>query len=126
MRSRSRAPTCRSASCPTRATRRCGWRLRAGRWWRSTPTASSRRGTRELGRGVTGVVCPARDPRLTRSVAIKAVSESFTRDPARLARFEREGRLLASLDHPTVAGIHGIEECDGRRYLVLEYVDGET
>jgi len=80
----------------------------------------------ELGRGGMGVVYLARDPRLDRDVAIKALPELFAQDPARLERFEREARSLAQLNHPNVAGIHGVEEHEGAKYLVLEYVEGET
>ncbi len=73
-----------------------------------------------------GVVYLARDPRLDRAVAIKVIPDAFASDPERLARFEREARLLAALHHPNVAGIYGIEEDAGRRFLVLEYVEGET
>ncbi len=79
-----------------------------------------------LGAGGMGEVYRARDPRLGRDVAIKALPAEFSRDPERLARFEREARLLASLSHPNIAGIHGLEEVDGARYLVLELVEGET
>jgi serine/threonine-protein kinase len=68
----------------------------------------------------------ATDPRLGRDVAIKALPPEFSRDPDRLTRFEREARLLASLSHTNIAGIHGIEEVDDARYLVLEFVPGET
>ncbi|MEL7473307.1 MAG: protein kinase, partial [Planctomycetota bacterium] len=81
---------------------------------------------RELGRGGMGVVYLARDARLDRAVAIKALPEHLASDPARLERFEREAKTLAGLSHPNVAGIHGVEEQDGARYLVLEFVDGET
>jgi len=80
----------------------------------------------EIGRGGMGVVYRATDTRLGRPVAIKALPEDLADDPERLARFEREARTLAALNHPNVAGIHGVEEHKGRRYLVLEYVDGET
>ena len=85
----------------------------------------------ELGRGGMGVVYRARDERLGRTVAIKALPEELARDPGRLERFEREARTLAQLNHPNLAGIHGLEEhtgADGQtnRYLVLEYVEGET
>jgi len=80
----------------------------------------------EIGRGGMGVVYRAIDTNLGRTVAIKALPEDLADDAERLARFEREARTLASLNHPNVAGIHGVEEHDGRRYLVLEYVDGET
>src|SRR5512140_435506 len=79
-----------------------------------------------LGAGGMGEVYRARDTRLARDVAIKALPAEFAQDPERLARFEREARLLASLSHPNVAGIHGLELAEGHRYLVLEFVDGET
>jgi serine/threonine-protein kinase len=81
---------------------------------------------RELGRGGMGVVYLARDPRLDRPVAIKVLPDEFARDPERLARFEREARLLASLNHPNIASIYGIEESGGQRLLVLEYIPGDT
>jgi len=68
----------------------------------------------------------ARDSRLGRDVAIKSLPAEFARDPERLSRFEREAKLLASLSHPNIAGIHGLEEIDGALYLVLEFVEGET
>ncbi len=79
-----------------------------------------------LGAGGMGEVFRARDTRLGRDVAIKALPPGFAQDPERLARFEREAKLLASLSHPNIAGIHGLEEVDGQRYLVLEFVEGET
>jgi len=79
-----------------------------------------------LGAGGMGEVHRARDTRLGREVAIKALPAAFAQDPERLARFEREARLLASLSHPNIAGIHGLEEAGGHRFLVLEYVEGET
>ncbi len=79
-----------------------------------------------LGTGGMGEVYRARDPRLGRDVAIKALPESLEHDPERLARFEREARLLASLSHANIAGIHGLEESAGRRYLVLEFIEGQT
>jgi serine/threonine-protein kinase len=81
---------------------------------------------RELGRGGMGVVYLGHDTRLDRAVAIKALPEDLAADPDRLARFEREARTLASLTHPNIAGIYGVEEAAGRKYLVLEYVEGET
>jgi len=79
-----------------------------------------------LGAGGMGEVFRARDARLDRDVAIKALPDAFAADPERLARFEREAKLLASLSHPNVAGIHGLELAEGHRYLVLELVEGET
>ena len=81
---------------------------------------------RELGRGGMGVVYLATDTRLDRQVAIKALPAELASDPARLERFEREAKTLASLNHPNLAGIHGVEEQDGAKYLVLEFVEGET
>ena len=82
--------------------------------------------TGELGRGGMGVVYRAVDTRLGRDVAIKALPDEFAADPVRLERFEREARVLAQVTHANIAGIYGIEEEDGARYLVLEYVEGET
>src|SRR5215470_7447967 len=79
-----------------------------------------------LGAGGMGEVFRARDSRLGREVAIKALPDSLAHDSERLARFEREARLLASLSHPNIAGIFGLEEAEGRRYLVLEFVEGQT
>ena len=77
-----------------------------------------------LGAGGMGEVYRARDVRLDRPVAIKALPEAFARDPERLARFEREARLLASFQHPHIAGIFGIEDFGGTSYLALELVEG--
>ncbi len=73
-----------------------------------------------------GEVYRALDTRLERHVAIKSLPAAFTNDPERRARFEREAKLLASLNHAHIAGIHGLEESDGALYLALEFVDGET
>ncbi len=80
----------------------------------------------KLGEGGMGVVYRAHDTRLDRDVAIKIVPDIFAGDPERLARFEREARLLATLSHPNIAAIHGLEEADGKPYLVLELVEGQT
>jgi hypothetical protein len=79
-----------------------------------------------IGAGGMGEVYRARDTRLGRDVAIKILPAAFTADPERLARFEREARVLASFNHPNIATIHGVEESDGVHALVLELVDGET
>jgi len=79
-----------------------------------------------LGAGGMGEVFHARDTRLARDVAVKALPPLFAADPERLARFEREAKLLASLSHPNIAGIYGVEESGGERYLILEFVDGEA
>ena len=79
-----------------------------------------------LGAGGMGEVYRARDTRLDRSVAIKSLPAGLASDRDRLARFEREARLLAALNHPNIAGIHGIEDIGGAPHLVLEFVEGET
>jgi serine/threonine-protein kinase len=80
----------------------------------------------ELGKGGMGIVYRATDSKLGRQVAIKVLPESFAQDPERLARFEREARMLAALNHPNIAAIHGIEEDQGTRFLVLELAPGKT
>ena len=80
----------------------------------------------KIGQGGMGVVYRAEDTNLSRDVAIKVLPEQFTKDPQRLARFEREAKLLASLNHPNIAAIYGLEEADGVRFLALELVEGET
>jgi serine/threonine-protein kinase len=79
-----------------------------------------------LGSGGMGEVYRARDTRLGREVAIKALSAAFAGDPARLARFEREAQTLAALNHPNIGAIYGLDESAGAPHLVLELVDGET
>ncbi len=79
-----------------------------------------------LGAGGMAEVYRARDTRLGREVAIKGLPEAFAKHPERLARFEGEARLLASLNHPNIASIFGLEESAGTLYLVLELVEGET
>ena len=79
-----------------------------------------------VGRGGMGEVFRARDTRLNRDVAIKVLPELFAGDPDRLARFEREAQVLAALNHPNIAHVHGLEESGGTRALVMEFVDGRT
>ncbi|NNF08399.1 MAG: serine/threonine protein kinase, partial [Candidatus Eisenbacteria bacterium] len=79
----------------------------------------------KLGAGGMGEVYRARDSRLDRDVAIKILPESLAHDPERLARFEREAKLLASLNHTNIAAIHGLDQSDSTRFLVLELVEGE-
>jgi Tol biopolymer transport system component len=80
----------------------------------------------QLGRGGMGEVYVADDLNLNRKVALKFLPDAFTGDPERMARFEREAKLLASLNHPNIAAIHGLEQAEGKRFLVLELVEGET
>ncbi len=79
-----------------------------------------------LGVGGMGEVYRARDTKLGRDVAIKVLPSFLANDPDRLARFAREARLLAALNHPHIATIHGLEEADGVRALVMELVEGPT
>jgi eukaryotic-like serine/threonine-protein kinase len=80
----------------------------------------------QLGKGGMGEVYRAHDSKLGRDVAIKSLPPEFERDPDRVARFNREARLLASLNHPNIAAIHGLEESGETQFLVLELVEGET
>src|SRR5262245_37700218 len=79
-----------------------------------------------IGAGGMGDVYRARDVELGRDVAIKVLPAEFTADRERLARFEREARILASLNHPNIAAIYGIDRVDDARALILELVEGET
>lgn len=79
-----------------------------------------------LGKGGMGEVYRARDTKLGREVAIKVLPSEFSQDGERLARLEREARMLAALNHPNIAAIYGLEEHEGTRFLVLELVEGET
>ena len=79
-----------------------------------------------LGAGGMGDVYRAHDPKLRRDVAIKILPQAFTSDPDRLARFEREARMLAALNHPNICAIYGLEEAEGVRFLILELVEGKT
>src|SRR5262249_20289070 len=82
--------------------------------------------TARLGAGGMGEVYRARDTKLGRDVAIKILPRLFTSDPERLARFEREARVLAALNHPHIGAIYGLEDLDGCPALILELVEGET
>jgi Tol biopolymer transport system component len=80
----------------------------------------------QLGKGGMGEVFQARDQKLGRDVAIKVLPEEFSRDTDRVSRFQREAKVLASLNHPNIAAIYGLEESSGTSFLVLELVAGET
>jgi serine/threonine protein kinase len=80
----------------------------------------------KLGAGGMGEVYRAQDSTLGRQVAIKTLPEAFTSDPERLARFEREAKLLATLNHPHIAQIHALEDVNGQKLLVMELIEGET
>ena len=79
-----------------------------------------------IGKGGMGEVYRARDSKLGRDVAIKVLPEEFSRDRERLDRFRREARLLAQLNHPNIATLHGLEKADGQEFLVMELVEGDT
>jgi eukaryotic-like serine/threonine-protein kinase len=80
----------------------------------------------QIGAVGMGEVYRARDTRLQRDVALKVLPEIFAADASRMARFEREARLLASLNHPHIAAVYGVEESDSCRALVMELVEGPT
>ena len=82
--------------------------------------------TAKIGEGGMGEVYRARDTNLDRDVAIKVLPEAFTSDPDRLARFEREAKVLASLNHPNIGAIYGLEKSGDTRALVLELIEGPT
>jgi serine/threonine protein kinase len=80
----------------------------------------------KIGKGGMGEVFRAKDQKLGRDVAIKVLPEEFAKDADRVARFQREAKLLASLNHPNIAAIHGLEESDSTHFLVLELIEGDT
>ena len=80
----------------------------------------------KLDQGGMGEVFVAHDTSLNRSVALKFLPDIFSDDLERMARFEGGAKLLVSLNHPNIAGIYGLEQADGHRFLVLDYVKGET
>src|SRR6202140_4869938 len=80
----------------------------------------------QIGAGGMGEVYQAHDTKLERDVAIKVLPEAFAHDPERLARFQREAKMLAQLNHPNIATIYGLEHSDGTHYLVMELVPGEN
>ncbi|MCH7873430.1 MAG: serine/threonine protein kinase, partial [Planctomycetes bacterium] len=79
-----------------------------------------------LGAGGMGEVYRAKDTRLGRLVAIKVLPELFSRDAERVARFQREAKVLAWLNHPNIAAIHGFDQSNGANFIAMEFVDGET
>ena len=82
--------------------------------------------TEKIGEGGMGEVYRAQDTTLKREVAIKVLPEQFTQDTERLARFQREAQVLASLNHPNISAIHSLEHSDGVHFLAMELVEGET
>jgi eukaryotic-like serine/threonine-protein kinase len=82
--------------------------------------------TVQIGKGGMGEIYQAKDRKLGRDVAIKVLPEEFSKDIDRIGRFQREAKVLASLNHPNIAAIYGLEESGGIQFLVLELVEGET
>lgn len=82
--------------------------------------------TAQIGKGGMGEVYRAKDTKLGREVAIKVLPEEFALAPDRVARFQREAKLLASLNHPNIAAIYGWEDSDGIHFLVMELIEGDT
>src|SRR6202049_3625575 len=80
----------------------------------------------QIGAGGMGEVYQGHDTKLGRDVAIKVLPEAFAHDADRLSRFQREAKMLASLNHPNIATIHGLEHSDGTHFLIMELVPGET
>jgi serine/threonine protein kinase len=76
-----------------------------------------------LGAGGMGEVYRAKDTKLGREVAVKVLPAAFASDPDRMARFEREAKLLAGLDHPNIGAIYGLEDSEGTRALILALID---
>src|SRR3981081_2363228 len=79
-----------------------------------------------IGAGGMGEVYRARDTKLKRDVALKVLPQAFANDPERMARFQREAEVLASLNHPNIAQIYGVEESNSVQALVMELVEGEN
>lgn len=82
--------------------------------------------TAEIGKGGMGEVYQAKDQKPGRDVAIKVLPEEFAKETDRVARFQREAKLLASLNHPNIAAIYGLQASDGTHFLVLELIEGDT
>src|SRR6266550_7915095 len=79
-----------------------------------------------LGKGGMGEVYRATDTRLKRDVAIKILPDEFSRDPERISRFQREAEALAALNHQNIAAIYDLQQSDATRFLILEFVEGDT
>src|SRR5512144_1914278 len=82
--------------------------------------------TEKLGAGGMGEVYRAEDTNLSRHIAIKVLPDEFTHDAERLARFQREAQVLASLSHPNIATLYGFEESEGKRFILMELLDRHT
>ncbi len=107
-----------------------GRKIALNKRWQMALDPGARLGPYEIlapiGAGAMGEVYRARDTKLGRQVAIKVLPDEFSRDNVRLARFEREAQLLASLNHTNIATLYGLEESEGHKFLAMELVEGET
>ena len=91
----------------------------------STPTFENFENVAKLGQGGMGEVYSAHDPRTGRDVALKVLPPTFAKDPERLARFQREAKVLGSLNHSNIATLYGVDESDGHPYLIMELAEGK-
>ncbi len=139
-----RDPSGKEILGPASSRRKSSLAKRAGAPARGKPAAEYRRGLRaklpdvigdklahyrileKLGEGGMGIVFLAEDERLHRKVALKTLPPALAEDPQRLARFEREVKTVAALNHPNIVTIYSVEEADGKRFFTMEHVEGKT